>query len=69
MKAGDLVKFKTDDTQSIWHEPPRTVGVVLPPTEEMSRHWASTREDEMVNICWTHVGIMPYAKKYIEVVK
>jgi hypothetical protein len=67
MKIGDLVKFVTKDTQGMM--PSSTVGVVLPPTEGMSRHWTRTTDDEMVNVFWTHVGIMPYAKRYIEVVK
>ena len=63
MKIGDLVKFANGNPKA------KALGIVLPPVEGMSLHWAATEDDEMVNVFWTHTGIMPYHKDYIEVIK
>tara|TARA_R110000824_G_scaffold30187_3_gene99680 strand:+ start:480 stop:677 length:198 start_codon:yes stop_codon:yes gene_type:complete len=64
IKIGDLVKFANGNPKE------QTLGIVLPPVEGMERHWTNTDANDMVNIFWNaDIGIMPYRKDYLEVVK
>jgi hypothetical protein len=63
MKVGDLVKFADGNPKS------EALGLVLPSVEGMSRHWTNTEDSDMVNVLWTHIGVSPYRKDYLKVVK
>ena len=72
MKVGDLVKFVKGPYTGEPQVPSGTLslGIVVPPTEGMSRYWTNTTEDDMVNVFWSHLtGLMPYRKDYLEVVE
>jgi hypothetical protein len=65
IKIGDLVKFANGNPKEY-----TLLGVVLPPVEGMARHWTNTGDNDMVNIFWNaDIGMMPYRKDYIEVIK